>query len=370
MTQEIKTRFELLKPFLNERMRRLWAAAEARAIGNGGITLVSEVTGLSRSTIRAGLGELDSQPMSGDETESRVQLRRSGGGRKSLVDREPSLLSALEGLIDPVSHGRPVGPLRWTCKSTSALANALKAQGYAISPRTVNRLLHDLGYRLPPPAKQVGGRASDREAQFRHIDQEVKAFQRRGQPVVSVDVRKKERVDPCRHDGLNCPKGQPSLVRANDMLEQEVSKVVLDELTDIANDTPWRSVEADDDTVEFAAETLQRWWLGMGRPAYRRAKRLLIIATGIDAGGDSRRQWELKLQALADALGVQISGCYLPAGTSRWSTMQHQMAACTDMKWPSRPFTHHEIVVSLISHTTTSARPESHSEVDKGSRQP
>jgi hypothetical protein len=360
MTEDLKDKFGKLKPQLNERMRRLWAAMEAQAIGRGGIASVSRQTGLSRSTIQAGLDELKAPHTFDHQTHNRMLVRRSGGGRKSLSHCDPRLLEALESLIEPVSHSRPVEPLRWTAKSAAQLASELEVQGHDISQRTVYRLLFQLGYKL----QKAKGQKTVRCEQFRHIHKQVNTFHQRGQPVVLIDLRKEE-VDQCHNDSLESPKGQPELVKAHDMMDQELGKAGLGGADDPANETQGRSVEIDHDTVEFAIETLQRWWSRMGRPVYRRAKHLLIIIDGIYPNEDTNRLWKLNLQGLVDKLEIQLSVCYFPAGTSKWNLIQHQMAVRTTINRPDRPSVHHEVVVSLIGDTTTKIGPESHSEADQ-----
>jgi hypothetical protein len=296
-----------------------------------------------------------------DQKHNRMPVRRSGGGRKSLSDCDPRLFEALDSLIDPVSHSRPVEPLRWTAKSASQLASELEAQGHDISQRTVYRFLSQLGYKL----QKAKGQKTVRCEQFRHIHKKVNTFHQRGRPVVLVDLSKKEEVDQCHNDGLESPKGQPELVKAHDMMDQELGEAILGGVDDPANETQGRRVEVDHDTVEFAVETLQRWWSRMGRSVYRRAKHLLIIIDGIYPNEDTNRLWKLHLQGLVDKLGIQISVCYFPAGTSKWNLIQHQMAARTIINRPDRPLVHHEVVVSLIGDTTTKIGPESHPEADQ-----
>jgi len=369
MTQTIEAKFVALEPLLDERTRRLWAAVEARAIGRGGITRVAEATGLSRSTIRAGLNELDSPSPVDDNREPHARLRRRGGGRKPLIDHDPSLLEALEALVDPVTRGDPMGPLRWTCKSAARLATELQAQGYRVSERTINRLLHDSGYSLQSNRKTIEGRQHpDRDAQFQHINQRVKAFQRQRQPVVSVDTKKKELVGPFRNGGREWrPQGQPEPVNVHDFPDKELGKVIPYGVYDMANNTGWVSVGIDHDTAEFAVETLRRWWTRMGRLAYPRAKRLLITADGGGSNGSRNRLWKLELQRLADDLGLRISVCHFPPGTSKWNKIEHRMFCHITENWRGRPLVSREVVVNLIGHTTTKTGLEIHSELDETS---
>ena len=270
MIQAIKAKFAALAPLLDERTRRLWAAVEARAIGRGGITCVAEATGLSQTTIRAGFRELDSQSTSDPHKVPHERLRRPGGGRRALVEHDPGLLKALEALVDPVTRGDPMGPLRWTCKSAARLAMALQTQGHAVSERSVNRLLHDLGYSLQSNRKTLeGSHHPDRDAQFQHINQRVQVFQRQRQPVVSVDTKKKELIGQFRNGGQEwAPKGQPEPVEVHDFPDKELGKVIPYGVYDMATNTGWVSVGVDHDTAEFAVETIRRWWYHMGSTVY------------------------------------------------------------------------------------------------------
>jgi Rhodopirellula transposase DDE domain len=257
MTQPIRAKFVVLQPLLDERTRRLWAAVEARAVGRGGIMRVAEATGLSRSTMRAGLRELDAPSLPDEEQKTRVRRRRRGAGRKPLMAHDPRRLEALEALVDPVTRGDPVGPLRWTCKSAARLATELQGQGHAVSEGTVNRLLHALGYSLQANRKPLEGRQHpDRDAQFQHINQRVKAFQRPRQPVVSVDTKKKELRGPFRNGGREWrPQGHPEPVKVHDFPDPQGGNVSPYGVYDMASNSGWVSVGVDHDTAEFAVET-------------------------------------------------------------------------------------------------------------------
>ena len=319
MTQAIKAKFAALAPLLDERTRRLWAAVEARAIGRGGITRVAEATGLSQTTMRAGLRELDSQSTSDTHKVTRERLRRPGGGRRALVAQDLGLLKALEALVDPVTRGDPMGPLRCTCKSAARLAMELQTQGHAVSERSVNRLLHDLGYSLQSNRKTIeGSHHPDRDAQFQHINQRVQVFQRQRQPVVSVDTKKKELIGQFRNGGREwAPKGQPEPVEVYDFPDKELGKVIPYGVYDMATNTGWVSVGVDHDTAAFAVETIRRWWYHMGRTVYPRAQRVLITADGGGSNGSRNRLWKMELQKLADDIRLRISVCHFPPGTSK-----------------------------------------------------
>jgi hypothetical protein len=369
LTQAIQAKFTTLAPLLDERARRLWAAVEARAIGRGGIIRVAEATGLSRGTIRAGLRELDSPALPDEERFSSGRLRRPGGGRKPLVDQDPDLLRDLEALVDPVTRGDPMSPLRWTCKSAARLAEGLRSRGHAVSERTVNRLLHDLGYSLQANRKTIEGKDHpDRDAQFQYINRRVKAFQRQGQPVVSVDTKKKELVGRYRNGGREWqPKGRPEEVKVHDFLDKDLGKAIPYGVYDLASDTGWVSVGVDHDTAEFAVESLRRWWRNMGSRVYPQARRLLITADGGGSNGTRCRLWKVELQRLADEIGFPISVCHFPPGTSKWNKIEHRMFCHITENWRGRPLVSREVVVNLIGSATTKTGLEIRAELDAGS---
>jgi transposase len=367
ITQTISAKFAPLEPFLDERTRRLWAAVEARTLGRGGLLRVAEATGLSRATIRAGLREL-ARPRDPElQQGSSERLRRPGGGRRSLLESDPQLLQDLERLVDPVTRGDPMSPLRWTCKSAARLADELQAQGYAVSERTVNRLLHELGYSLQANRKTLEGcHHPDRDAQFQYISRRVKTFQRQGHPVVSVDTKKKELVGQFRNGGCEWqPRGQPERVKVHDFPEEELGKVIPYGVYDLAANKGWVSVGIDHDTAEFAVATLRRWWEHMGHEVYPHATRLLITADGGGSNGSRCRLWKVEVQKLADELGLQISVCHFPPGTSKWNKIEHRMFCHITENWRGRPLVSREVVVNLIGHTTTKAGLEIRSAVDE-----
>jgi transposase len=369
IVQSIKAKYNSLQPVLDERARRLWAAAEARAIGRGGITRVSEATGLSRMTIRAGLSQLGLPVTPTDRGAADERPRRPGGGRKPLADHDTGLLRDLETLVDPVTRGDPMSPLRWTCKSAAKLAAELQAEGHVVSERTVNRLLHDLGYSLQANRKTIEGKGHpDRDAQFQHINRRVKAFQRQGQPVVSVDAKKKELVGRFRNGGREWqPEGQPEPVEVYDFVKKDLGKALPYGVYDQTANTGWVSVGVDHDTAEFAVETLRRWWRNMGSQVHPAAKRLLITADGGGSNGTRRRLWKVELQPLADETGLRVSVCHFPPGTSKWNKIEHRMFRHITENWRGRPLVSREVVVNLIGHTTTKAGLAIRSELDEGS---
>ena len=368
LTDGIKVRFEVLRPVLDERTRRLWAAAEAQAIGRGGIARVAEATGLSRDTVRAGLREIQGglAPL---PRAAGVRLRRGGGGRKSLSERDPELRAALERQLDPVTRGDPMSPLRWTCLSAARLAEALRAEGHAVSERSVNRLLHALGYSLQANRKTLEGRQhADRDGQFRYIDERVREFQAAGQPVVSVDTKKKENLGRYRNGGREWrPEGQPEQVNVHDFPDAELGKAIPYGVYDVAANAGWVSVGSDHDTSEFAVETLRRWWRKMGRAAYPQARRLLITCDGGGSNSSRGRLWKLELQGLADELGLRVSVCHFPPGTSKWNKIEHRMFSHITQNWRGRPLVCREVVVNLIGAVTTKQGLRIQSELDENS---
>jgi hypothetical protein len=348
----IKQKFETLCPFLDERMRRLWAAAEAQALGRGGITAVAAATGLSRTTITQGLRE---QQGSTEAERSPDQIRRPGGGRKAVTERDTTLLRDVETLVDPLTRGDPQSPLRWTCKSTRRLATELQVLGHTVSARTVARLLRGMHYSLQANRKtQEGSAHPDRNAQFAYINERTKAFQARGQPVISVDTKKKELVGDFKNGGREWqPRGEPEYVRVYDFPDKELGKAIPYGVYDVTTNTGWVSVGIDHDTAEFAVATLQQWWRQMGVSTYPEATELLIIADGGGSNGVRIRLWKTELQRLADETGLRIAVCHLPPGTSKWNKIEHRMFAYITQNWRGRPLVSHEVIVNLIGNTTT-----------------
>ena len=354
-TQAIAAKFVILRPLVDERARRLWAAVEARAIGRGGISRVAEATGLSRVTIRAGLQELALPDMPPGPRATPERLRRPGGGRKPLRRHDPHLVHALEPVVDPVTRGDPMSLLRWTCKSAAQLAAALQAQGHLVSARPVNRRLHDLGYSLQSNRKTREGSAHpDREAPFHDINRRAKAFQQQGQPVVSVATKKKELIGQFRNGGREWPpQGQPEEVQVHDFPDKVLGQVIPDGVYDEATNTGWVSVGVDHDTAEFAGETIRRWWRQMGSKAYPRAQRVLITADGGGSNGSRCRLWKVEWQRLAHETGRRIAVGHFPPGTSTWNKIEHRMFCHMTENWRGRPLVSREVVVNLIGHTTT-----------------
>jgi hypothetical protein len=364
--EAIRLKFELLCSVMDERTRRLWAAAEAKTIGRGGIVRVSAATGMSRNTLAAGLRELQEAAPAPAAGAVRPRIRRPGGGRKPLIEHDPTLLHDLEALVEPTSRGDPQSPLRWTCKSTSKLAAELQREGHRIGPRKVAELLHELRYSLQGNRKTQEGTAHpDRDAQFRHINDTAQAFQGRGQPVVSVDAKKRELVGEFKNQGREWqPQGCPEEVRVHDFEDKELGHAIPYGVYDLAANVGWVSVGTDHDTAAFAVETLRRWWRQMGGVAYPNATELLVIA---DGGGSNHRQsrlWKVGLQQWADETGLRITVCHLPPGTSKWNKIEHRMFAWITQNWRGRPLVSHEAIVNLIANTTTATGLQIRAELD------
>lgn len=347
----IRTKFEALRPVLDERVTRLWAGAEAEALGDGGIAIVGRATGLSRTTIRAGRDEL----RGGATADAVVWVRRPGGGRPRIETETPEILDVLETLVDPVTRGDPESPLRWTSKSTRKLADELGAQGYSLSPQKVGQLLHARGYSLQAPQKTIEGTSHpDRNEQFEYINDRVDAFHARGAPVISVDTKKKELVGPYANGGREWqPQGAPERVRVHDFIDDTLGKVIPYGVYDLAQNTGWVNVGIDHDTPAFAVESIARWWRGMGKKTYPSVTKLLITA---DAGGSNSarsRAWKMELQRFADRSGLTISVSHFPPGTSKWNKIEHRLFCHITENWRGRALVDHETVVQLIGSVRT-----------------
>ena len=353
---QTKQKYQALAACLDESTLRLWAAAEARSLPHGGIVVVARATRLSRRTIERGLQQLRT-PQRGvrpAECLSR-RVRAPGGGRKALSASDPTLMRDLEALVEPLTRGDPESPLRWTCKSTTKLAAELQTQGHQVSQRTVCELLHRLDYSLQATRKtREGAQHPDRNAQFVHIAQLVREFQQAGQPVISVDTKKKELVGDFANRGREWqPKGQPVPVWVHDFVDPALGKVSPYGVYDVAANEGWVSVGIDHDTAEFAVESIRRWWRQMGRRRYPHAQRLLITADGGGSNGSRTRWWKVQLQNLADELGLDLRVCHFPPGTSKWNKIEHRMFCHISENWRGRPLSSREVVVNLIGQTTT-----------------
>jgi len=366
-TERIVTVYKSLAPLMDERMRRQWAAAEARAYGWGGVRAVSAAIGMATNTVQRGLQELAEREAHPDMTVS-VRIRREGGGRKSQTELDPGLLLALERLIDPTTRGDPQSPLRWTCKSTPQLASELTAQGHPASASTVWRLLRLAGYSLQSNRKTKEGRQHpDRNEQFEHIADMVQTFQARGQPVISVDTKKKELVGEFRIAGREWqPTGEPVEVRIHDFIDKDLGKAIPYGVYDVTEDQGWVSVGMDHDTARFAAEAIRRWWRKMGVKSYPDAQEVLITADGGGSNGSRNRLWKVALQELANGLGLTIWVCHFPPGTSKWNKIEHRMFSHITQNWRGRPLISHEVIINLIAATTTQTGLAIQAELDAG----
>lgn len=350
--ERIHRKFQALAPVLDERSRRRWAATEAQELRRGGISCVARATGLARSTITIGLRELREAGATG-QLPSRI--RQAGGGRKHLVDTDLGLWAALDGLIEPLTRGDPESPLRWTCKSTRRLADELTRLHHPVSARTVASILHELGYSLQANRKTREGETHpDRNAQFEYISGQVRRLQKRGQPVVSVDTKKKELVGDFKNSGREWHvQGQPEEVRVHDFQDPALGKAIPYGVYDLANNQGWVSVGIHRDTAQFAARTIQRWWQDMGNKRFPRAREILITADGGGSNSYRSRLWKVALQDLADHLGLIVRVCHFPPGTSKWNKIEHRLFSFITQNWRGKPLLSHQTIVNLIANTTT-----------------
>ena len=360
---EIRKRFRQLEPWLDERTRRLWAAAESAAHGRGGPSLVCRASGVSRRAIAVGQKELKKRPERAQRTG--LPIRQKGGGRKKASLKDPHLLRDLEKLLEPVTRGDPQSPLRWTCKSVRNLAGELCAQGHQVSHMLVAELLHEQKYSLQANRKtKEGSSHPDRNAQFEHINAKATEFLQSGQPAISVDTKKKEQVGDYRNGGREWrPKGQPESVQVHDFAKQ---KDVPYGVYDLGQNAGWVSVGTDHDTSAFAVESIRRWWSMMGREAYPEARRLLITADSGGSNGSRVRLWKLELQKLADETGLEIWVCHFPPGTSKWNKIEHRLFSFITKNWRGQPLVSHEVIVNLIAATTTRTGLRVQSQLDTG----
>ena len=358
----IEAKYRALEGRLDEATLRLWAAAEARSLGRGGVSTVAKAVDMSRTTVYAGLAEIEAAEMSArkrrkvaEPAVASSRIRAPGGGRKKLIDLDESLLADLDALVEPTSRGDPMSALRWTCKSTTRLARELSCQGHQVSQRTVCDLLARLNYSLQSLRKtREGANHPDRDAQFHYIAKMVRNFQRQRQPVVSVDTKKKELIGDFKNAGKEWqPKGEPEHVRVHDFIDTELGKVAPYGVYDLTANQGWVSVGIDHDTAEFAVHSIKRWWLEMGRPLYKQAKRLLITADCGGSNGNRVRLWRLQLQSLANEIGLAVHVCHFPPGTSKWNKIEHRMFCHITNNWRGRPLLTRQVVVNLIGSVTT-----------------
>ncbi len=351
----VQEKYERLSQMMNERLKRRWAACEALAIGRGGVSAVSEATRMSRTTIRKGIREIQEEfPDLADDVVSQ-RCRCEGGGRRPLHKTDNSLLGDLEKLVEPATRGDPSSPLLWTSKSTRKLAAELARMGHQVSHMTISRLLKQLGYSLQANRKmREGADHPDRDAQFLHINKKVRSFQRRKQPVISVDTKKRELVGDFKNAGREWrPQGSPQPVRTHDFRDKELGVAIPYGVYDVTQNEGWVNVGIDRDTSEFAVESIRRWWHRMGSRVYPNAKELLITADGGGSNGSRRRLWKLCLQGLADELGLAITICHFPPGTSKWNKIEHRMFCHITENWRGQPLVSRAVIVKLIGSTRT-----------------
>jgi hypothetical protein len=350
MSHYLHARYRKLLPRLDERSRRLVAAADCTTLGRGGISLVARASGLSRPTLYQGVQELKaSAKLPG-------RIRRPGGGRKSAEEKYPRLAVLLEELVEPATRGDPMRALRWTTKSTRKLAQALAAKGMQVSHRVVAEVLARLDYSLQANAKSLeeGSDHPDRDAQFEHINQEVGKFMRRREPVISVDTKKKELVGRYKNGGREWhAKGSAPKVKVHDFIDKQLGKAIPYGVYDVTQNHGWVNVGRDHDTAAFAVESIRRWWRSLGRESYLQAKRLLICADGGGSNGYRVRLWKKELQELADETGVEMQVCHLPPGTSKWNKIEHRLFSHISLNWRGKPLISHEVIIQLIAATTT-----------------
>jgi len=348
--EAIGERYRALAGELDERRRRLWAAAEARSHGRGGVTAVARATGMSATTIHKGLVELES-----GETLERGRVRRPGGGRKALSEKDPALLVDLERLVAEDDRGDPESPLRWTAKSVRNLADALRELGHQVHFTTVAKLLRELGYSLQANAKtREGASHPDRDAQFRHISQTVQAALDAGEPAISVDAKKRELVGDFKAVGRElAAKGCPVQVRTHDFKDKQLGHAIPYGVLDLTRDEGWVNVGIDSNTAQFAAASIQGWWEHLGRERYPHATTLTITADCGGSNGNRLRLWKAELQRLADDTGLSVEVCHFPPGTSKWNKIEHRLFSFISQNWRGKPLISHEVIINLIAATST-----------------
>ena len=357
--EALRTKFEALIPYLDEKLRRLWAASEAVALGKGGIKTVAFATGLSCNTIRTGIKELQIPFKSNNPVKLGMKItpkvRKPGGGRKKVTETTPSLMEDLDKLIDPATRGDPCSPLRWTSKSTSKLARTLVKLGHKISARTVAKLLHQLGYSLQSNRKTAEGSShQDRDAQFQYINELVLDFQGRDQPVISVDTKKKELIGNYKNNGSEWQRTrEPVNVKVHDFPDPDKGKIIPYGIYDLTENSGWVNVGISHDTAEFAVSSIRQWWLNMGQKLYPEATELLLTADCGGSNGYRIRLWKTELQKLATETGLQIRVAHLPPGTSKWNKIEHRMFCHITENWRSQPLLSREVAINLISNTST-----------------
>ena len=351
-----------MAPVLNEQSRRRFVALEAQALGRGGVSLMARITGLARSTIYHGLSDIRDKV-----TTAPGRIRKAGSGRKRKASEDPTLWVDLESLVEPVTRGDPVQPLLWTCRSLRNLVNELAQKGHEVCPMVVGDLLRGMGYSLQANSKtREGGKHIDRDAQFQYINTQAKAFLTAGEPVISVDTKKKELVGNFKNNGREWrPKGTPEAVNVHDFIDPKLSRAIPYGVYDINNNVGWVSVGTDHDTACFAVNAIRRWWRMMGKKRHPKTKRLMITADGGGSNGHRVRLWKVELQKLADELKLPITVCHLPPGTSKWNKIEHRLFSFITINWRGKPLRSYRTIVQLIAATTTEAGLKVRAELDE-----
>jgi hypothetical protein len=353
----IEKKYRMLSSALDEKTRRLWAASEATSVGWGGVSIVSEATGLAHTTIRRGVRDLEGAAASPDKIVGSSRVRRTGAGRKNIVETNPQILETLESLIEPATRGDPESALKWTCKSTRRLSVELKEQGHSIGPTRVRALLHDLDYSLQANRKtREGIDHPDRDTQFSYINENVKKFLRSGQPAISVDTKKKELVGDFSNARREYrKKGAPVETRMHDFVDKKLGKAIPYGIYDIESNEGWVTIGINHDTAQFVANSIRRWWMEMGQDRFPHATRLLITADAGGSNGWRTRLWKVALQGLANELELNVTVCHFPPGTSKWNKIEHRLFSFITQNWRGKPLYDLQTIVNLISHTTTEA---------------
>ena len=362
-----KQRFELISWALDERLRRLLAASEAKVIGRGGVSQISKITGISRVTIHAGLKELDARDAESTEDLPVGKTRRQGGGRKKVTETSPEILKLLKDIVEPSTRGDPESPLLWTAKSLRTLASELAMLGYKISHETIGSLLEKIGYSLQANSKVLeGSKHPDRNQQFEFINNNAQEVQLSNNPVISVDTKKKELVGMYKNVGKTYrPKGNPEEVKVYDFVDEELGKANPYGVYDIGSNLGFVSVGTDHDTAVFAVDTIRRWWNTMGKERYPEASELMITADGGGSNGSRVRLWKLELQKFANEIGFPVRVSHFPPGTSKWNKIEHKMFSYISMNWRGRPLVTHEVIVNLIANTTTNSGLQINAELNR-----
>ena len=362
LADSVARRYAVLRPHFSEFQRRLWLGAEAAELGPGGVAIVAEATGVAADTVRRGRKEAE-----GGTAPGLGRSRRAGGGRKRAETHDEDLVATFESLINPVTRGDPMSPLRWTSKSIRSLTGALREKGHRVSDSVTRRLLRERGYSLQANAKTIeGNQHADRDAQFAYLNDQAKDHLGTGDPVISVDTKKKELVGPYKNGGREWrPSGDPERVKVHDFVDRALGKANPYGVYDVGTNTGWVSVGTDHDTAAFAVNTIATWWQNAGKTLHPKASRLLICADGGGSNGYRTRQWKTELAELAATTGLTITVCHLPPGTSKWNQIEHRLFSHISMNWRGRPLTSHEVIVETIAATTTSTGLTVHAELDQ-----